>query len=280
MNKSVLFWIIAFAITVGSAVYQRLTGPSYPVSGNVSLAGAEVSYRFARSHGEDSDHTVRLFMDSAGTSAVLEWKRYRTDDPWSADPMRYQEGAFAAELPHQPPAGKLQYRVRISGDGQTHLLPGEEPVVIRFRGEVPVVVLVLHVITIFCAMLLSTRTGLEYFHPHPRLGRLVAWTVGFLLVGGMILGPVVQKYAFGAFWTGWPFGTDLTDNKTLVGLLAWLVAAGAVLRAKHPRRWTLAASIILLVVFLIPHSLLGSELDYRELDEKGASPPSSVLNGE
>ncbi|MGB5875327.1 MAG: hypothetical protein WBG01_07960 [Bacteroidota bacterium] len=276
MKKTVFFWILAFIITAGSAVYQRMTGPSYPVSGSAPFAGAEVSYRFARSHGEDSDHTVRLQADSAGTSAVLEWKRYKTDDPWSVARMRFAEGDFAAELPQQPPAGKLQYRVGISGGGRALLLPGKEPVVIRFRGEVPTMVLILHVITIFGAMLLSTRTGLEYFNPNPRLGRLVAWTIGFLVVGGMILGPVVQKYAFGAFWTGWPFGTDLTDNKTLLGLIAWFVAAGALLKAKNPRRWTLAASIILLVVFLIPHSLLGSELDYRELDEKGASPDSLV----
>ena len=276
MKKTVLLWTVAFILTAGSAVYQRMTGPSYPLSGSASFAGAEVNYRFARSHGEDSDHRVRLQVDSAGTGATLEWKRYKTDDPWSVIPMRFAEGAFSADLPQQPPAGKLQYRVRISVDGRALLLPGEEPVVIRFRGEVPTLVLILHVITIFGAMLLSTRTGLEFFNPNPRLGRLVAWTIGFLVIGGMILGPVVQKYAFGAFWTGWPFGTDLTDNKTLLGLIAWLVAAGALFVAKNPRRWTLAASIILLVVFMIPHSLLGSELDYQELDEKGASPESVV----
>ncbi len=43
-----------------------------------------------------------------------------------------------------------------------------------------------------------------------------------LVLGGFLLGPIVQKYAFGAFWTGWPFGEDLTDNKTAVAVLAWL----------------------------------------------------------
>jgi hypothetical protein len=274
MKKTVLFWILAFVITAGSAVYQRMTGPSYPISGSGSVAGVEVTYRFERSHGEDSDHTVRFRMDSSRTTAVLEWKRYNTDDGWSIAPMRYGEGSFAAKLPQQPPAGKLEYRVKITREGQTLVLPEGEPVVIRFRGVVPIVILILHVITIFGAMLLSTRSGLEFFNPNPRLGRLVAWTIGFLVVGGMILGPVVQKYAFGAFWTGWPFGTDLTDNKTLIGLIAWLIAAGALFKAKNPRWWALAASIVLFIVFLIPHSLLGSELDYKELDEEKVSQES------
>jgi hypothetical protein len=40
----------------------------------------------------------------------------------------------------------------------------------------------------------------------------------------MILGPVVQYYAFGEFWTGVPFGWDLTDNKTLVAVIFWALA--------------------------------------------------------
>ncbi len=40
----------------------------------------------------------------------------------------------------------------------------------------------------------------------------------------MILGPIVQKYAFGELWTGIPFGWDLTDNKTLIAFLFWILA--------------------------------------------------------
>jgi hypothetical protein len=79
-----------------------------------------------------------------------------------------------------------------------------------------------------------------------------------LILGGLVFGPIMQKYAFDAYWTGWPFGGDLTDNKTAVAALAWLCAALALSRSKRPVVWALAAAIIVLVVFLIPHSLLGS----------------------
>lgn len=46
--------------------------------------------------------------------------------------------------------------------------------------------------------------------------------------------------AFGPWWTGFPFGTDLTDNKWLVGL----------------------AVLFMIAVFTIPHSVNGSEYDY------------------
>jgi hypothetical protein len=79
---------------------------------------------------------------------------------------------------------------------------------------------------------------------------------------------MVQKFAFGAYWTGWPFGHDLTDNKTLVALLIWIVALIVQLRNKKGRAWVIAAAIILLAVYLIPHSVLGSEIDYTQVAPK------------
>jgi hypothetical protein len=35
-------------------------------------------------------------------------------------------------------------------------------------------------------------------------------------------------------------------------------------RAKNPRRWMVGAALVTFAVFLIPHSVLGSELDYSK----------------
>jgi len=72
-------------------------------------------------------------------------------------------------------------------------------------------------------------------------------------------------------WSGFPLGHDLTDNKTLVAMIGWLIALFMMRRGKPARGWVLAASILLLVVFLIPHSLLGSELDYSKM-----APPARI----
>jgi len=92
--------------------------------------------------------------------------------------------------------------------------------------------------------------------------KLVLWTVVLLFIGGFILGPAVQKLSFGSLWTGIPFGWDLTDNKTLIALAVWVAALVAGRRGKPARGWVLAAAVVMLVVFLIPHSVLGSELKY------------------
>ncbi len=185
--------------------------------------------------------------------------------------MNFSDGALKGELPWQPPAGKLEFRLELSAPGQSVMVPAAGPVVTRFKGDVPGSVLVLHIIAMFGGMLLSTRAGLEFLSPAGNLRKLTLWTIAFLAVGGAILGPVVQKYAFNAYWTGWPFGTDLTDNKTAVALAAWLGAYVALKRSMRPQVWAAVAAVLTLAVFMIPHSLLGSELDYKKMDTPAAA---------
>ena len=76
----------------------------------------------------------------------------------------------------------------------------------------------------------------------------------------MILGPWVQWYAFGEAWAGVPFAWDLTDNKTLIAFIFWLLAY-IMNRKKERPTYTIVASIIMLIVYSIPHSMYGSQLD-------------------
>ncbi|WP_321472106.1 hypothetical protein [uncultured Paludibaculum sp.] len=260
MRRTPTLWILAFLITVASAVYQRMTGPSYPVRGKATLAGTEIAFRLPRSQG-DGDAEIRVPAADVAVQGTLGWKRFKTKDSWTYSKLTRQAGELVGHLPHQPPAGKLMYRVILQQGLERVSLHGQ-PVVIRFKGEVPQPVLMVHIFCMFVGMLLSTRAGLEFFRPEPKYATLIVATIGLLTVGGLILGPVVQKYAFGAYWTGWPFGTDLTDNKTAVAWLAWVIAWLKTRRNQEAGRWALGAAIVTLVVFGIPHSVFGSELKY------------------
>jgi hypothetical protein len=260
-------------ITLASAYYQRLTGPTYPISGETSLGENDIAYTLERSHGGGSDHQVQVLVGDSTVAGMLLWKRHKVDEPFRSQTMTYDEASrgLRGDLPGQPPGGKLDYVLVLRKGESASRVPPDAPVTIRFKGGVPAWVLILHVVTIFFGMLFSSRTGLEFFGEKRDVGNLTVWTLILLTIGGMVLGPVVQKYAFGEFWTGFPFGMDLTDNKTLIAVLAWSGALVAVRRRRHAEKAVLAAAIITLVVFLIPHSLFGTELDYNALPS--ASPP-------
>lgn len=267
MKKSFWLWLIAFILTVITAAYQRITGPTYPVTGETSLNGEVVKYSLDRTHGGEGDHPIEININDKTICGEFYWKRYKTQDKWTQVEMQIKDGKLVASLPHQPPAGKLIYKIILQKDNAVVNLPDEGGVVIRFKGDVPISFLIPHIIFIFGAMLLSTRTGLEYFNGGKKFKLLTMLTFIFIIIGGFILGPIIQNYAFGEFWTGFPFGHDLTDNKILVGFIGWLLALIALYKFKNPKRWIVFASILMFIIFLIPHSVLGSELDYNELDK-------------
>jgi hypothetical protein len=273
MLRNTLLWILAIAITLGSAVYQRRTGPTYPVEGSGEISESVVEYELLRSHGGEGDQPVIVEAPDTVVTGFLVYRRYNTNDEWTRISMDREGERLVSAIPHQPPAGKIEYHVELQKGKERLFVPSDENIVTRFKGAVPGSVLLVHVILIFAAMLVSTRTGLEAIFSTGNLKIYTIWAFGLMLVGGMVMGPIVQKYAFGAFWTGFPFGTDLTDNKTLIAFVAWIIALIAVLLKSRARTWVLVASIVTLVIFMIPHSLHGSELDYSKLEEAGVERP-------
>ena len=261
--RNLLFWILAVIITVAAAVYQKKTGPTYPISGKVNIEGKSYDYELIRSHGGETDAPITIVIPNPEVEGWLIYKRYNVDEEFTPLRMMRHGDTLMARLPHQPPAGKLEYFLQLDHNSQRVLVPQDRDTVIRFKGAVPAWALLPHILFIFADMLVSTRAGLEAIPKNGKPPTYAFWAAGLLFLGGMVMGPIVQKFAFGAYWTGAPFGWDLTDNKTLIAMIGWIVAVIAVIKGKSIRGFVITASILLLLIFSIPHSMMGSELDYE-----------------
>ncbi len=277
MKKTVL-WLAAFIITIAAAIYQRHTGPTYPKELDITLNNKPYELKLVRSLALNERPEVKLDIADTTIKARLFCKRLRSDEEYQVSeftyheyPVKsflmnkvfkiYQEKGLFAGVPQQPAAGKIQYYIELTDSKGTKTIFKDEPVVIRFKGEVPGFILGPHILLMFIAMLFSTLAGLMSVIRFPQYKKYGVWTLILFIAGGMILGPIVQYYAFGDLWTGVPFGWDLTDNKTLIALIFWILAVVMNRKADKPV-YTALAAFILLLIFSIPHSLFGSELDY------------------
>ncbi|GMV07022.1 MAG: hypothetical protein AMXMBFR53_32970 [Gemmatimonadota bacterium] len=294
--KGALLWVAAVVLMLSAAVYQRLTGPTNPVRGELVVDGEAARYRLLRSEESVRDARIAVPASAADASGRVFWRRYPTDDAFQVLPMSVETGdggrrELVAYLPAQPASGKLEYRVEVDApQGLVRIpragtVPADETIVMRFKDPVPLGVLLAHVACMFFAVLVGMRAGLGALL-WPAKVRRDSWIALVLMsVGGMILGPIVQKYAFGAYWTGFPWGYDLTDNKTLIMWVVWIAAAGTLgwkARDAAPgwraRLTVLAAAVVMTGVYLIPHSLRGSQLDYDAVDA-GLSAEEAVRTG-
>ncbi len=270
--KAALLFLLALLLPLATAYYQRRTGPTRPEPFSYEMAGRRYSGKLLRTHVSTGDARIAVPAPGDAEGRIL-YRRFGTGEPFSTIRMEVEDGALAGDLPVQPPEGKLDYHVRLRCGGREVRLPEGESdhVTIRFKGPVPVWVLAPHILFMFLSLLLGLRAGLGAIFDPRGLAKYLGATFAFLTVGGMMLGPIVQKYAFGELWTGWPKGMDLTDNKTLIMWLGWGVAGGVMLLCR--RRWpgaariaVLLATTLMIAMYLVPHSFRGSSLNYHALD--------------
>jgi hypothetical protein len=291
--KSTLWWLFAIVFTVAIASYQRKTGPTYPVGGKVSINNNEIKYKLIRTAENDKDAPIIVTVPDTSVSGSIAYKRYKSFDTlsnagmfrsvdtaydmsfsnlWnsiSGKPKTYKlDPNLKFMMPKQPAAGKIEYSISLKGEKETVKL-SEKPIVMRFKGPVPMIILLPHILLMFLAMLFSTRAGIEALRNGNKTYLYALLTLIFFVPGGLILGPMVQNFAFGAYWTGWPFKGlfhfgDMTDNKTAIAVLSWLVAVIKLRKNPKAKAWAIAAALILLAVYLIPHSMFGSEIDYTQ----------------
>lgn len=262
MRGNGLRWTMAVIAMVLFALWQRWSGPTYPRRGTIEVGGVSVKVKLLRSHGGPGDQPVRIVAPDTAITGAIAWRRYPTDDAWQTAPFTRSGDTLTAFLPHQPPAGKLEYRVTLWRGGAETIWP-RQPVVTRFKGHVPAIALAPHITAMILTLLFAVRAGIAALADEPAMRRYAYTTSVALLIGGFVLGPIVQRDAFGEWWAGVPYGWDLTDNKTLIAGLAWLWALIRMRGGRRARGAILSAAFVTLAVFAVPHSLFGSQIDWK-----------------
>ena len=261
MNKTIFYWLLAIIITLSAAVYQRATGPTYEKKINFTYDGDLHNIKLIRSHSSTKPAPVVINLSDNEITGKIFYKRYPSNDDFTEVDLVRAGDNLETSLPNQSAAGKLEYYVTLSDVNTNEEILNSGPVVIRFKGDVPATVLIPHIFFMFFGMLFANLTGLLALGKKEKYKFYGIVTLIFIAIGGMTLGPVVQKFAFGELWTGVPFGWDLTDNKTLVAFIFWILAVVGNWKKDRPYLSILAA-LVTLIIFSIPHSAFGSELDY------------------
>jgi hypothetical protein len=199
--KKIFLWIIALLITISAAMYQRMTGPTYPDKVSVTIEGSVYDLSLERSQTNTRPCIISLEIP-ANIAGMIYYRKFRSEEEWTATEMHHDGSHLVGELPSQPAAGKLEYYITLATPSGSEIsIKRDEPVVIRFKGNVPAVVMIPHILIMFLAMLLSNLAGLTAAFGRAEQKKQGRWALWLLIAGGMILGPVVQKYAFGELWT-------------------------------------------------------------------------------
>ena len=193
-----------------------------------------------------------------------------------AEMKQLEGGQYFGLIPSHPRGTLIEYFIEArAGDDLVVRVPREEQAAgftFYFKGIPNKKLLLAHIILMFVSLFILLLAGYLAFMAirnrklvlHiPRLSFLGA---AIFFVSSFPLGMIVAYQTYGKAWSGFPLGTDLTDNKSLGIVAYWAVATflyrGSVFR-KDPHRDLLSmralpyvylvGSLITLAVYLIPH---------------------------
>ena len=259
-----VLWAVACVVTVAAGVWQWHRGASGPQRGEVKISGQRVSYQLPSrgTAGEPLRVTVGVAPEVAGT---VRWRHSQGEEPFQALTMLRDDDVLVSLLPAQPAGGWIEYELVLFGAFGLARIPSDEPVQVRSWGRASPLVVLPYLAAALLSVLFGVRAGLAAGFERPE-ARLLTWiAAACVTVCGVILGPLVQRSAFGAYWTGWPLGADVVDHKALVVWLAWIVAAVTMVPARgaadrFARTVVTVAAAALVAVAFLPDGLHVSRL--------------------
>ncbi|MDD3642461.1 MAG: hypothetical protein PHQ19_03250 [Candidatus Krumholzibacteria bacterium] len=268
--------LTGIVITLLIFVVARRISRNRPAELDLEFAGARVRHTSVYEQVGPGEPRIDLAIDPA--YAVEPSLVYRVGGAELLEtlPMERSGPLWTASLPSLERGRRIEYGFRLvpAGDESPARPVTTRLFRIKYKGEVSPTVLVLHILCMFASFffivesVLGAGAILARGEPKEFTVAMTRWVVLFSFLGGWPLGWVLNWQRFGVMWEGFPFGYDVTDNKTQILFLFWLVVVLLSWRSFFGRRqgrdpapvrvyaWAvLVSAAVSLALFLVPHSL-------------------------
>ena len=270
--------LVGIVITLLVFVFARRSSRNKPIEFEMEYAGARVTHSSVFEQVGPGEPRIDLAIQPA--DIVVPVLLYRVSGAGRLETLAMGQepasGVWTVRLPQMPRGHRIEYGFRLTRDDGSL---GERPVTTRFftlkyKGEVSHTVLLLHILCMFAAFffivesmigalaIVSRGESKEYTVAMTR------WVVAFTFIGGWPLGFTLNYQRFGVLWEGFPFGYDITDNKTQIMFLVWIAVMLLSWRSFFGRRtgddpvgkrfyaWAvMVGAVVSFLLLLVPHSL-------------------------
>lgn len=268
--------LAGIVITLLIFVVARRISKNRPSELDIEFAGARVTHTSVFEQVGPGEPRIDLRIEPAGAAEPSLVYRIGGAELLETVPMDRAGDVWTARLPSLERGRRIEYGFRLAGTGET---AAERPLttrlfLLKYKGEVSPTVLVLHVLCMFASFffivesLIGAGAILARSETKEFTLAMTRWVLLFSFLGGWPLGFALNWQRFGVMWEGYPFGYDVTDNKTQVMFLFWLVVMLLSWRSFFGKRdggdpvpdrvyaWAVVVSaVVSLVLFLVPHSL-------------------------
>jgi hypothetical protein len=262
---------VALILTILMLGIARRTSTRHPEDYSQSVGDLTASHRTVTEDFGGGPSLEIQVSDTDSLEAVVYYSIVE-GGPYNTDTLDVSEAGFSVVLPVHDKGEKLFYHLKLYKNGEELAqFPPDGDQFIKFKGHVPAIILIPHIFCMFAIVFfgfLTVISAVDFARGRGDLSksvRYLLWTVIFAFVGGFPLGYLVAYLAFGQGWGGIPIGWDITDNKTVLLFLFWLVTFILARKGLKGDRMAISANTykvltivslaVSIIMFMIPHSI-------------------------
>lgn len=270
--------IIGIVLTLLLLAAARRLSTGRPADLVSEAQGMKVYHRTVTEMVGRGQPCVRARIEPVQHAAmVVRWISPPSSEIQARGMWEIKKGLFEACLPKLEKGTKIKYWITASNVEGTKVRVPADPGkfgVLRYKGTASSVVIGAHVLFMFGAfffMVMSVLAAIEILRGREdkkNAVRAARWVLASSFIGGWPLGFILNHQTFGTLWEGFPFGYDVTDNKTQAIFILWFVSMllswGSFIGRGEEKdrlgRRAFALSIVVcfavsLVLFILPHSM-------------------------
>ncbi|MBK6682765.1 MAG: hypothetical protein IPG53_23640 [Ignavibacteriales bacterium] len=148
-----VWWVIAKVLTLRNGVLPKRHRTDIRQKINFTLMEQNIKLNC-------QDHMVTTVTPCGAAnsiqnySATLVYRRFQFDKDYTEVPFQMSDSTLTCITPQTTTCGKLEYSIVVKNkSGETTQITGHETVVIRFKGHVPLWIVLIHVFFMFAGML-------------------------------------------------------------------------------------------------------------------------------
>ncbi len=275
MARRIIISVVLTLIVLAAARRLASGRPEDLVS---EAPGLKVYHRTVTEQVGPGQPCLKARVEPAQKAAlVVRWMQPPSTEIRGRGMFEIRPGVHEACLPPMEKGTTFTYWIAVTNVEQTKVrVPADNGKfgILKYKGTASTVVIVAHVVFMFAAfffMVMSALFAIDILRGREdkkNAVRAARWALAASFIGGWPLGFILNYQTFGTLWEGFPFGYDVTDNKTQVIFVLWLVslllAWGSFIgkgeeKDRLGRRSfaiaVIACFLVSLALFILPHSI-------------------------
>ncbi len=255
MLKKISFLVVAAGLTIVAVFIQQFSSSDRPYKTSIDINNQSYNVKLPVVHEGNRECLIEINIGDTSIHGQVFYKRYKFNEDWKINQLVSMNENMVSILPQQNPNVKIAYYVKLESKGMHYYIAKDNPIIIRFQGEIPKYIQFPQVAIMFLALIFACFSGILALFNVDSYIKYSKITFYLFTISAFILSLIVHIISFRHIILNLSIYNDLTFYKNLVIFLLWFGVYQ--LNKKHSIRiLVFIVAIITLMLYCLPQHLL------------------------